>query len=68
MEENNDKIRRLIITSFFIIILLGVPLWWKTTEVYRAQLPFTEIEEWSNWEVSIWYVFFKVSQYNTVAF
>ncbi|RIA87016.1 phosphatidylinositol-glycan biosynthesis class S protein [Glomus cerebriforme] len=48
--EENDKIRRLIITSFYIVILFGLPLWWKTTEVYRAQLPFTEIEEWSNWE------------------
>lgn len=54
MEENNDKIRRLIITSFYIFILFGLPLWWKTTEVYRAQLPFAEIEEWSNWEVSNW--------------
>jgi phosphatidylinositol glycan class S len=59
MEENIDKIRRLIITSFYIIILLGLPLWWKTTEVYRAQLPLTEIEEWSNWEVSDGY-FFKL--------
>lgn len=54
MEENNDKIRRLIIASFYIVILFGLPLWWKTTEVYRAQLPFAEIEEWSNWEVSNW--------------
>ncbi|CAG8467974.1 2534_t:CDS:2 [Funneliformis mosseae] len=50
MEENIDKIRRLIIASFYIVILLGLPLWWKTTEVYRAQLPFAEIEEWSHWE------------------
>ncbi|GBC08692.1 hypothetical protein RclHR1_08300008 [Rhizophagus clarus] len=50
MKENNGKIRRLIITSFYIFILFGLPLWWKTTEVYRAQLPFAEIEEWSNWE------------------
>lgn len=52
--EETDKIRRLIIASFYIVILFGLPLWWKTTEVYRAQLTFAEIEEWSNWEVSNW--------------
>ncbi|CAG8447671.1 28626_t:CDS:10 [Dentiscutata erythropus] len=48
--QENDKSRRLIIISFWVIILIGLPLWWKTTEVYRAQLPFAEIEEWSKWE------------------
>ncbi|CAG8736393.1 16791_t:CDS:2, partial [Acaulospora morrowiae] len=49
-QSNIDQTRRLIILSFWVVILIGIPLWWKTTEVYRAQLPFTEIEEWSNWE------------------
>ncbi|CAG8526932.1 603_t:CDS:10, partial [Cetraspora pellucida] len=48
--QDNDKSRRLIIISFWVVILIGLPLWWKTTEVYRAQLPFAEIEEWSKWE------------------
>ncbi|KAF0401381.1 phosphatidylinositol-glycan biosynthesis class S protein [Gigaspora margarita] len=48
--QDFDKSRRLIIISFWVVILIGLPLWWKTTEVYRAQLPFTEIEEWSKWE------------------
>ncbi|CAG8437781.1 7769_t:CDS:10 [Diversispora eburnea] len=33
--------------SIWVIIIIGLPLWWKTTEIYRAQLPFAEIEEWS---------------------
>ncbi|XP_053131578.1 GPI transamidase component PIG-S isoform X1 [Hemicordylus capensis] len=28
-----------------IAILVGLPLWWKTTETYRASLPYTEIAE-----------------------
>ncbi|RHZ83249.1 hypothetical protein Glove_99g319 [Diversispora epigaea] len=45
--NNHEKIRRLIMLSIWVIILIGLPLWWKTTEIYRAQLPFAEIEEWS---------------------
>lgn len=26
-----------------VAILLGLPLWWKTTETYRAPLPYSEI-------------------------
>ncbi|XP_068600995.1 GPI transamidase component PIG-S [Brachionichthys hirsutus] len=28
-----------------IVIILGVPLWWKTTETYRAWLPVSQIKE-----------------------
>lgn len=24
--------------------MIGVPMWWKTTEVYRVPLPYAEIE------------------------
>lgn len=26
-----------------VAIVLGLPLWWKTTETYRASLPYSEI-------------------------
>lgn len=26
-----------------VAIVLGLPLWWKTTETYRAPLPYSEI-------------------------
>ncbi|XP_058168870.1 GPI transamidase component PIG-S [Anopheles ziemanni] len=32
------------IAFIVIIIVIGVPMWWKTTEVYRVSLPYTEIE------------------------
>ncbi|XP_078080697.1 GPI transamidase component PIG-S [Mustelus asterias] len=28
-----------------VVILLGLPLWWKTTETYRASLPYNQINE-----------------------
>lgn len=31
-------------TVFIIFLFCGLPLWWKTTEVYRAVLPHTEIQ------------------------
>ncbi|XP_058055557.1 GPI transamidase component PIG-S [Anopheles bellator] len=31
-----------------IIILIGVPMWWKTTEVYRVSLPYAEIQALSD--------------------
>ncbi|KAL1928417.1 hypothetical protein VTP01DRAFT_2773 [Rhizomucor pusillus] len=37
---------RLIVAAFWSVILVGIPFWWKTTEVYRASLPFAEIDSW----------------------
>lgn len=33
-------------------MLLGLPFWWKTTEVHRANLPFSEIDAWQERQVS----------------
>ncbi|XP_062534059.1 GPI transamidase component PIG-S-like isoform X1 [Armigeres subalbatus] len=32
------------IAFIVVIIVIGVPMWWKTTEVYRVPLPYAEIE------------------------
>lgn len=29
----------------FVCLLVGLPLWWKTTEVYRVALPYSDIED-----------------------
>lgn len=29
----------------FIFLFIGIPIWWKTTEVYRADLPYSKIAE-----------------------
>lgn len=40
--------RRYIVLSFWlIVILLGLPLWWTTTMVYRANLPLDAMTAWA---------------------
>lgn len=45
-QDKTETLRMWSAISFALIILgLGLPLWWKTTEVYRVSLPYTEIDE-----------------------
>lgn len=45
-QEKTEALRMWSAISFALIILgLGLPLWWKTTEVYRVSLPYGEIDE-----------------------
>jgi len=44
--RRQEELRMWSAIAFSIIILgAGIPLWWKTTEVYRVDLPYSEIEE-----------------------
>src|SRR5437762_1686234 len=39
--------RRLVIAAFWAVALfLGLPIWWRTTSVYRAYLPLEAMLEW----------------------
>jgi GPI-anchor transamidase subunit S len=52
--EKPDAIwlRTKIILSFWAVILLfGLPVWWKTTSIYRARLPLQEMLDWSEGKV-----------------
>ncbi|KAI0506640.1 phosphatidylinositol-glycan biosynthesis class S protein [Xylaria bambusicola] len=41
--------RSLIIASFWLVVLcLGVPIWWKTTTIYRANLPLDQMMSWAD--------------------
>lgn len=33
-----------ILSYFVVLVVIGVPIWWYTTRVYRAYLPLSEIE------------------------
>jgi phosphatidylinositol glycan class S len=45
-------IRRSVIASFWaIIIFLGLPIWWKTTAIYRASLPLDQMMDWADGRV-----------------
>ncbi|KAG0015354.1 hypothetical protein BGZ80_009902 [Entomortierella chlamydospora] len=39
----------MILLSVWFVVLLGLPFWWKTTRVYRAELPNEDIEQWNEW-------------------
>jgi hypothetical protein len=44
--------RSLVILAFWAIVLcLGLPIWWKTTTIYRASLPVDEMLDWSDGRV-----------------
>lgn len=52
--ENPADIHRrsLVILSFWaIVIFLGLPIWWKTTSIYRANLPLSEMMSWADGKV-----------------
>ncbi|GFS92324.1 GPI transamidase component PIG-S [Nephila pilipes] len=47
MEKNIVGLNSVITTSVFALsfILIGVPLWWKTTEVYRYPIPYDKCQK-----------------------
>lgn len=52
-EKPSDVRRRsYVILSFWLIVLcLGLPIWWETTTIYRADLPLSEMMEWADGKV-----------------
>lgn len=36
--------RRAALSFAAIAVVLGLPLWWRTTETYRAALPYADID------------------------
>ncbi len=46
------RVRSLVVLSFwFIVVLLGLPIWWRTTSIYRARLPLHDMMEWADGKV-----------------
>jgi len=46
------RVRSMVTASFWVVILLlGVPMWWQTTSIYRARLPLQEMMEWADGKV-----------------
>lgn len=57
--------------SFAVMLLIiGIPLWWKTTEVHRAALPYRQIESIDPSNITIQmkiYVSSPVDRFNELA-
>ncbi|XP_065371680.1 GPI transamidase component PIG-S isoform X2 [Calliphora vicina] len=48
-DAKEDKYRLYATIAFMtVVIIIGVPMWWKTTEVYRVSLPSTDIMNMNN--------------------
>ncbi|XP_055851996.1 GPI transamidase component PIG-S-like isoform X1 [Episyrphus balteatus] len=46
--SNDDKYRIYASVAFMVVVLvIGLPMWWKTTEVYRVSLPYSDIHDLS---------------------
>ncbi|KIV94193.1 hypothetical protein PV10_01982 [Exophiala mesophila] len=62
--ENPEAIRlrtKVVFSFWAVILLLGLPTWWKTTSIYRAELPLQDMLDWadgvhttSNYPLHIW--------------
>lgn len=44
-EKESDFRIYTILSYFFILVIVGFPVWWYTTRVYRASLPISEMYE-----------------------
>jgi hypothetical protein len=50
--EEGIWLRRAAIFSFWsVVVLLGLPIWWKTTAIYRAELPLQDMTDWAEGKV-----------------
>ena len=55
---SEQRIQASVSLSFgLIFIVIGIPLWWNTTKVYRASLPYSEIELLNQLKVSYMYFY-----------
>lgn len=54
-EKPSDIRRRsyIILSFWLIVVFLGLPIWWKTTTIYRADLPLQEMLDWSDGKVRV---------------
>jgi hypothetical protein len=55
------RMRSFVLLSFWaIVIFLGLPIWWKTTTIYRANLPLDQMMDWADGRVSFLHLRFDI--------
>ena len=50
VEEKKSRVVVSLI-SVGVVLVIGFPVWWNTTKVYRATLPYAEIQQLENLQV-----------------
>ena len=45
--------RRRIVTAYWLVVLLAIPLWWKTTSIDRLSLPDSRVHALANKQVRV---------------
>ncbi|KAJ2654425.1 GPI transamidase component [Coemansia sp. RSA 1200] len=58
--------RKVVVGSILVLLLIGLPLWWTTTRVYRAALPVAEINRYASTDVLHIPVFFHIDADSTL--
>ena len=51
--------RRRIIASYWLVVLLAIPLWWKTTSIDRLSLPESRVHGLSGKQVRAAFIWAK---------
>ncbi|PHH85874.1 hypothetical protein CDD83_11047 [Cordyceps sp. RAO-2017] len=47
-KPSETRRRTLVVLSFWLVVVaLGLPIWWKTTTIYRANLPLDRMLQWA---------------------
>lgn len=54
-QEATQTRLRVIVAFWVVIVFLGLPIWWKTTSIYRAHLPIQEMVDWADSKVCCCY-------------
>lgn len=53
-KPSETRKRSYIVWSYWLIVVfLGLPIWWQTTAIYRANLPLDGMYEWADGKVSM---------------
>ncbi|KAI9757718.1 MAG: GPI transamidase component [Chaenotheca gracillima] len=54
--ESSQSVRtrtNVILSWWSIVVVIGLPIWWMTTSIYRAKLPLPEMMEWADGKILV---------------
>ncbi|CAH7671916.1 phosphatidylinositol-glycan biosynthesis class S protein-domain-containing protein [Phakopsora pachyrhizi] len=48
IEADSNSTRSQVVLSFWLVLLLSLPIWWNTTKIERRSLPMAEVSFWNS--------------------